>query len=734
MSLFPLADARVVDTSTGIAGPLCGKLLADAGASVTKVEFPGKDPARKLDPAPHWFDFLNLGKSLVSVDPATQEGREELEELLATSDLYMTSAIHRTAASGFDCDSVLRRHSDLLAACVTPFGQTGPYVSFAADDFALSALSGLADATPGFPDHQLKENEPPVQSLAPLTEVAGALTAACALFGPLAARLRGDPGPRHVEVAVLEAAVSMMVFEWGTTAYGGGVRGRRPIHDLPEPNCYLPCQDGDVVIVAFRDNHWDALVELMGDPGWASDPVYRNASTRTTNRGRLHDHLRAWTRTRRGRDILEAAQAKGLPCAPWLELSETIASEHVRSLRSLRSVEGRVFPADPVVIDGVRREVPPTLEPVAQNRWAAARPSSGLPLAGVRVVDLTHIVAGPFCGQLLAALGAEVILVESTKYLVSRSFGPFVGKRKHDGSMIFNHVNRGKRSVQIDLTSERGQRVLRDLVKSADVVLENLSRRAVERLHLTYPELAGDRNDLILGSLSGFGRSGPWADFVALHSGVILLSGLASVTRDGTGRPRMAGSVYPDPVAGAYLALAIQQALFAREQTGVGCHIEVSMLDVLLTCMGGLIPGAANGVRLGPHSGRFLRTAEPQGFVAVSPNGPGADPGPDAKVSHQTRQEAMAELQEIGITAAAVLDMAEVMADRHLSERGFVIADNHPVAGEHPVPAVPWLYDSFRSKLQHAPCLGDHTEETLLRVANFTCEEMETLRADGVLS
>lgn len=733
--MWPLTGIRVAELTHGIAGPLCGKLLADAGASVTRVSvIAGREAG--YEPSDDWSRFLNRGKQVVNLDPTARSGRASLEELLAQADLFLTSATHDQAASlGLDCDSVLERHPALLAACVTPFGQSGPYASFQADDLALSALCGLADATPGFPDHQEREDDPPVQSLAPLAEMAGGLTASCAVVGALRPRLRGHPGPRHVEIASLEAAAGMMVFEWGTTAYGGGVHGRRPLHDLPEPNVYLPCADGQVVIVAFRDDHWQALVELMGSPPWTADPAFRDASARRQNRALLHEHLRSWTIAQRGRDLLVAAQERGLPCCPSFELSETLASEHLRELGSLLMAADAVLPADPVIVNGTRRGAPavPQVTPACPQAPTDGG-QVGRPLSGVQVLDLTHIVAGPFCGQLLAALGADVILVESATYPVSRGFGPFLGEPKHDTSMMFNHVNRGKRSVQIDLTTSAGRRLLRDLAASVDVVLENFSRRAAERLGVTYDELAGERDDLILATISGFGRSGPWGDYVALHSGVILLSGLASVTRDEFDRPRLVGSIYPDPLAGAYAALAVQQALASREQTGRGCHLEISMLDVLLACMGGLVPVAARGEQLGRHPGCFLPTAERAGFLAVPASAVAPRPDLPARIAAMTRAEAMHMLQGEGIAAAAVLDMAEVMSDPHLAERGFITVDDHPLAAGHPVPAVPWLYDGVREPLGHAPCLGDATEQTLTDLAGLTLEQVQALQTEGALT
>src|SRR5262249_3196133 len=146
---------------------------------------------------------------------------------------------------------------------------------------------------------------------------------------------------------------------------------------------------------------------------------------------------------------------------------------------------------------------------------------------------------------------------------------------------------------------------------------------------------------IILASISGFGRSGPWGDYVALHSGVILLSGLASVTLDELGEMRLAGAIYPDLLAGAYLALAVQEALAATETRGDGCRVEGAMADVLLTAMAGLIPTAAQEATFEPHPGQFVHTAEPGRFLALSDTDAAVE-----EFANCTRQKAMTALQE----------------------------------------------------------------------------------------
>ena len=720
MTIRPLSGVAVVEVASSLSARLCGRLLVDAGARVTRF-LPDGVPDRLLaEAAADWSEFLDLGKEIV---PAA--GIDQIHVTLESAMLYLTSlACEAVGAAGLSCTSALEVHPDLIAACVTPFGHEGPYTRFRADDAVLSALCGLADSTPGFPDRTERLDDPPVQSLAPLAEFAGGLTAACATFAAVSSQLLHGLGPRHVEVAAVEAATAMMVYEWGVASYGCYASGRRPIdHPLPEPNALLPCSDGSAVVVAYREEHWSEFVELMGSPAWASMPEFVDGLTRGKNWRKLHEHLTSWSRKLSGRELMERAQARGLPCSYALELKDTLVSPHVGSRGSVIEVDGHVVPSDPIVVDGVRR--PRSKRPPARTD-SKPQPARDAPLAGVTVLDLSHMIAGPVCGQLLAALGADVVLVESSRYPASRSFPPFAGEPTRDASALFNHVNRGKRSVELDLTSEQGRELLLDLVANADVLVENLSAPAAKKLGLDHETLSAATNGLVLVSISGLGRDGPWGDYAAFHSSVIALGGLASVTKDASGRPRLVGSMYPDPLSGTYAALAAQQGLLARLQTGQGCHIEVSMMDVVFNGMAGLLPAAAQGAAFSANPARFVQAAD--GWI-ITP--------PDAAIPHDAqerdRAELMHELQASRIQAGAVLDLTEIMVDAHLNERGFVVSDDHPVTGTRPAPAVPWKYDERRAERRHAPCFGDSTSEVLADLAGLSHEAIARLRSQHVV-
>jgi crotonobetainyl-CoA:carnitine CoA-transferase CaiB-like acyl-CoA transferase len=347
---------------------------------------------------------------------------------------------------------------------------------------------------------------------------------------------------------------------------------------------------------------------------------------------------------------------------------------------------------------------------------------------------MTQFLAGPFCGQTLSALGADVVVVESATRLVTRSFGPFGGEPTYDASMNFNFCGRGKRSITLNLKTAEGCELLDELIRSSDVLIENFSPRFAEQLGLGFERLQALNPGIVVGSLSAFGRRGPWGRYIGLHSGVMLMSGLAGVTRDEEGRPRFLGAAMPDSLSGTYLALAVVQALAQRERTGEGCQLELSMLEVGLFCMGGLVPDAATDDPALRHPARFLRTREPERFIAVDADLDGAAwEALEREVASLDRPAAMRLLQERGLRAGAVNDLADVFVEPHLTERGFVATDDHPVAGARPAPGVAWIYDGERPHLPHAPLLGADTD-AVLRAAGLDAERIAVLRDVGALT
>jgi len=328
------------------------------------------------------------------------------------------------------------------------------------------------------------------------------------------------------------------------------------------------------------------------------------------------------------------------------------------------------------------------------------------PLEGLKVVELARILAGPWAGQVLADLGAEVIKVESPEGDDTRRWGPpFVG----DDAAYFHAANRGKRSVVADFGSEEGRAVVLDLVREADVLIENFKLGGLAKYGLDYASLTAINPRLVYCSITGFGHDGPYAARAGYDFIVQGMSGIMDLTGDPAGPPQKIGVAYADILTGLYAVIAIQAALRQREATGRGQHIDMALLDV----MTGTLANQAMNYLVSGKVPRRLGNAHPN--IAPYEAFPVADGwiivavGNDAQfrrlcdvldvpyekkwwtnagrvrdrvalsraISAQTRDwerdALLADFEEQGIPAGPINTVAEALADRQIAARGMVL-------------------------------------------------------------
>jgi crotonobetainyl-CoA:carnitine CoA-transferase CaiB-like acyl-CoA transferase len=205
------------------------------------------------------------------------------------------------------------------------------------------------------------------------------------------------------------------------------------------------------------------------------------------------------------------------------------------------------------------------------------------PLSGLRVLELARILAGPWSGQLLADLGADVVKVEAPAGDDTRTWGPpFVAAADggHLDAAYFHSTNRGKRSIIADFTTEEGQALVRDLARHADVVIENFKVGGLKKYGLDYDSLKAINPRLIYCSITGFGQNGPYAHRAGYDIMIQGLGGIMSVTGAPDGEPQKVGVAYVDIFTGTYATVAILASLRQRDETGMGCHIDMALLDV----------------------------------------------------------------------------------------------------------------------------------------------------------
>jgi len=399
------------------------------------------------------------------------------------------------------------------------------------------------------------------------------------------------------------------------------------------------------------------------------------------------------------------------------------------------------------------------------------------PLSGIRVLDLSRILAGPWCSQHLADLGAEVIKVEHPERGDdTRGWGPpFLGETRE--AAYYLSANRGKQSVAIDIATPDGQALIHDLVRHCDVVLENFKVGGLKRYNLDYDSLKAIKPDLIYCSITGFGQDGPYANRAGYDLLLQGMGGLMGITgkpdAEPGGGPVKVGVAVVDLFTGMYAATSILSALIGRGRTGQGTYIDVSLLDVQV---GVLANQALNYLTSGNSPGRlgnshpnivpYQAFASADGHIILAVGNDSqfqrfctvADAaelaqderfaGNPGRVEHRAElvpriaeligskpsEFWLGELEREGVPCGPINDMAQVFADPQVQHRGMKITLPHAEAGEVSLVSNPVRFDNRHLNAEQAPPrLGEHTHEVLERLLPERKEQLDALKAKGVI-
>ena len=427
----------------------------------------------------------------------------------------------------------------------------------------------------------------------------------------------------------------------------------------------------------------------------------------------------------------------------------------------------------------LHRELGLGSRPRRQRRRARARrlpvdapggqPVKGL-LAGVRVLDLTRVLAGPYAAMVLADLGAEVIKVELPgKGDEARAFGPF----QEGESAYFTSINRGKKSVTIDLRRPQGQDLVRRLAGQCDILLENFRPGSMARFGLDYQCLHGLYPRLVYASISGFGQSGPYAGRPAYDVIVQAMGGLVSITGAPGGEPVRVGSSVADLSAALFSVIGVLAALNQAQRSGVGQQVDISMLDCQVALLEnavaryfvqGEVPGPLGSRHPAITPFQFFRAVD--GYIVVAA-------GNDAlwaklcgvlqaeeliadqrfatnalRTDNHSQLEPLlatafgrrrvgawlAGLEAAGVPCGPIHNIAQVVDDPQVAARQMIVELDHPVAGRQAVPNSPLKFSATPVELETpAPLLGQHTDEVLGQLLGLGTDELDKLRGEGVL-
>jgi crotonobetainyl-CoA:carnitine CoA-transferase CaiB-like acyl-CoA transferase len=394
-----------------------------------------------------------------------------------------------------------------------------------------------------------------------------------------------------------------------------------------------------------------------------------------------------------------------------------------------------------------------------------------LPLTGILVLDLTRVLAGPYCTRLLADLGARVIKIERPgegddqrrNYLQLEA-----GRR--DQSTYFARVNAGKESVAVDMARPEGQAIIRDLARLADVMVENFMPGVVAKLGCDYEAMRAVRPDLIYCSISGFGQTGPWRARPAFAHIVNAISGLMHLEQGDEAAPRSSNLQAADVLAGTHAAGLIMGALVRKLRTGRGAHLDVSMLEALVAADSTTYAAVLNGGEEygSPRPGMIVGRAGER-YVALQFVGaehlwprllalmdrPELEHDPrfnslDRRrvnwrelraiieawlTTFSTSEEALRVLAEARIPCAPVLRPAEVVASPHLAQRQFFPAVPHPARGSVRVTASPYHLDGqpVHPRAGAPYRVGEHTRNVLGDLLGYSAERIDALLKENVI-
>ncbi len=808
-----LAGLRALDLSDG-RGALCGRLLADFGVDVVKVEPPGGEPGRHAAPfigdvegperSLSWLAY-NAGKRSVVIDLGAADGRQRLRDLVRGADLVIESFDPGYLASiGLDHAALAALNPAIVTTSITPFGQSGPYSGFRAADIIVMGMSGQLLQT-GDADR------PPLNiSLPQACMHAGADAAAGSLIALRHARRSG--AGQHVDVSMQHSAAWFLgntVPGWelartparrvGTLRSGGGAMQRQ----------VWPCRDGFVFFFMIGGQQGAKtcrqLVRWMADEGFANQHLlqfeweaFDMASATQPVVDSLSQPIAAFFATRTKQQVLDAAVQRGISVCPLLAMGDLLDDANLRARDFWTRLPHPALPAglpyprrllrSSLADTGVGGPAPRVGEHDAEvlaEEWSAprARPApvvgaDARPFAGLTIVAFSWAMVGPLTLKYFADFGATVIRVETRhRPCVTRTSAPFKDRQPGlNRSGYFNHFSANMCSVSLNMAHPEGIALARDLIRKADVVMENFTPGVMDKWGLGWDALRAIKPDLILARQNGFGLDGPYRNLAAFGMIMAAIAGIPNFIGWPDRGPLPVGvAAYTDGISPRFMAAAVIAALEQRDRSGEGQLLDLAQFETSIAFfLPALLERAVNGReprRLGnahpqhaPHNVYRCAGDERWCTVAVLDDAqwralceviglPACARDPrfataaqrkaneaevDALVGRWTAtlmpHEVMARLQAAGVPAGAVQDAADLLADPQLSRRALFWTLDHAEIGPYTHLGSSLAMDATPPEARTpSPLLGEHNEPVLTGLLGRNDDELVELLVSGAL-
>jgi crotonobetainyl-CoA:carnitine CoA-transferase CaiB-like acyl-CoA transferase len=783
----PLAGLRVIDLADEC-GELCGRILADLGADVLRVEPPGGARSRQLPPFHEgeslYFAYRNAGKRGATLDLASEAGRAELDRLLAGADVLVHGARgDERRALGLEPEALAARHPHLVVTSLTEFGSHGPYAGWVATDAVLEAMSGMMFKA-GIP------SKPPLIPPGALAYDVSSFTAAWATL--LGVWQRGSRGAgQHVDFSALLGMAQTTDWSFPNSSLlrslghpDWSVRnGSGPVYTI------YRCKGGYVRLVVLSPRQWRAMWEWLGKPEEFADPFWEQFLSRLQNADVLTQRYEAHFANLSMEEVAEEAQRRGIVCTPVLRPAEVLANVHLQSRGTFVELEAAPGAKGPVAsgfveLDGVRQgprgpaprreasDAAAFAKAATPRRAASAAPHApAAPLAGLRVLDFGIGGVGVEAGRLFAEYGADVIKIET------RTYPDFI-RTVTSGwtSPSFASSSRSKRSFGVNVKHPEGLAALHALVRQADVIIENSATGTMSDMGVGWETVRELNPRCVMVSSQLMGSRGAWAKWIGYGPSTQPVGGLVHLWNY-VDQEFPAGSmaIFPDHLAGRICAVAALAALLRRERTGRGGHAEVAQIEAVTGMLGdllykeGLEPGSVvprgNKSDRGAPWGAYPCAGEQQWCVITVRDDADwqglrtalGDPAwmrdarfdtaagrfaaqdeLDAKLGEWTKTQGKREvadlLQRHGVPCGPMFTGADQLDDPHYQAWGYARWIEQPDVGkmalEGPAFAATGMADV---DVRPAPRLGEHTREIARELLGLSEADIERLIAAGAL-
>ncbi|WP_441258771.1 CoA transferase [Bradyrhizobium sp. 521_C7_N1_3] len=793
-----LSHLQVVEIGSSAATSYCARLFADFGADVRKVEPPQGDPLRRSPPLTPsgqsaWFAFLNFNKSSVIIDPTTSQASIRLTALIENCDILIDGRDVDTADCPFiDLAAVRKVRPGLICLQGSWFGREGPYAGMAATDSTVRALAGLirlVGPVEGPPMHA------PDFQTGILAGLWGFIAAASSV---IAKTQDGGGRSWSLNIFESSLALSEYLmseaFARGDVMRRIGTNRFWP----GSPVGIYETKKGWLGVTLITPAQWRAFCDMLGLSELRDESALIMGEDRLKHLEQIEQVFMPRLKARTAQEWFEEGRKGRIPIVPVPEISDLLQDTEKKMRGAIvpvllgeeegltvGSVQGLTLtpprPGGKVPAVGERqcsentRGDQATAASVTPIRIDAARQ----PLQGIRVIDFSMGWAGPLCTRTLADLGADVIKIEAIQYPdwwrgVDRSYA-YIDAQMYEKSGRFCIMNRNKRGITLDLTRTQGLDLAKQLLTDADAVVDNYSVDVLPKLGLSYDVLRTLNPRLVMISMSAFGTNSVNRDCRAYGSTLEQGSGLPSVIGNPTDIPVMSHVAFGDAVGGLNGCAAVLVALIHARKTGQGQFIDLAQIECMMPFAAPWITvystGGAPPTRYGnrhPHfvpHGCFRCAGEDNWIMVAATNAEmwqrlaqtigrpdwAADPSLKSVEARRRIEEAidgdieawaltrdadqaMSELQGVGVAAGVARLPIDLLNDRHLRSRSFFQDVERAFIGLHPQPSMPIRESSEPYPIRAAaPTLGQHNGEILSGLLGLSDAQIAELVAEDII-